>query len=199
MARRAADQRPMSQSAVENLEVEISCIAALNIVELRTLWRETMGRPAPDAVSKDLIARALAYRLQEQRRGGLDPHLHRLLLSLAKPGAEPVRHLKIGSVIVREFEGKIHEVMVAPGGFYWSGQTYTSLSAIARKITGTSWNGPRFFGLRGKSEPAQAELVVKSTGLGKDERGSSRGAVRPRGKGVLADGAGGDRTIGDRR
>ena len=58
--------------------------------------------------------------------------------SLLKPGAEPVRHLKIGSVIVREYEGKVHKVMVAPGGFYWSGQTYSSLSAIARKITGTS-------------------------------------------------------------
>ena len=74
-----------------------------------------------------------------------------------KPGAEPVRHLKIGSVIVREHQGEIHEVMVAPGGFCWSGQIYSSLSAIARKITGVSWNGPRFFGLRGKDEPAQAE------------------------------------------
>jgi hypothetical protein len=199
MGARMTQLRPISQSAVEDLNVEINRIAALNIVELRTLWRETMGRPAPDALSKDLIARALAYRLQEQRLGGLDPHLRRLLMSLPKPGTEPIRHLKIGSVIVREFDGKIHEVMVAPGGFHWSGQTYASLSAIARKITGTSWNGPRFFGLRGKEEPAQAELEVKSTGVGKDERRSSRGAVRPRCKGVLADEAGGDRTIGDRR
>jgi hypothetical protein len=95
----------------------------------------------------DLIARALAYRLQEQRLGGLDPQLRRLLMSLAKPGAEPVRHLKIGSIIVREHEGKIHEVMVAPGGFYWSGQVYPSLSAIARKITDTNLNGPRYFRL----------------------------------------------------
>jgi hypothetical protein len=199
MARRAADRRTISQSAVEDLNVEIYRIAALNIVELRVLWRETTGRPAPDALSKELIARALAYRLQEQRLGGLDLHLRRLLMSLPKPGTEPIRHLKIGSVIVREFDGMIHEVIVAPDGFHWSGQTYASLSAIARKITGTSWNGPRFFGLRGKDEPALAELEVKSTGVRKDERRSSRGAVRPRCKGVLADGAGGDRTIGDRR
>ena len=198
MGARMTQLRPISQSAVEDLNVEINRIAALNI-ELRVLWRETTGRPAPAALSKELIARALAYRLQEQRLGGLDRHLRRLLMSPPKPGTEPIRHLKIGSVIVREFDGKIHEVMVAPGGFYWSGQTYASLSAIARKITGTSWNGPRFFGLRGKDEPAQAELELKSTGVGKDERRSSRGAVRPRGKGVLADGAGGDRTIGDRR
>ena len=85
MARRAADRRPMSQSAVENLEVEISRIASLNIDQLRVLWRDTTGRPAPDFLSKELIARALAYRLQEQRLGGLDPHLHRLLISLEKP------------------------------------------------------------------------------------------------------------------
>ena len=85
---------------------------------MRALWRETMGRPAPDAFSKDLIARALAYRLQEQSLGGVDQHLRRLLASLAKPGAEPIRHLKIGSVIVREFEGEIHEVTVAPGGLF---------------------------------------------------------------------------------
>ena len=157
MAARLSDRRPIAPSAVENLDAEIDRIAALNLNELRALWRETMGRPAPEALSKDLIARALAYRLQEQRMGGLDPHLRRRLASLAKPGAEPVRHLKIGSVIVREFDGKIHEVMVAPGGFYWAGQTYASLSAIASKITGTSWNGPRFFGLRGKDEPPQAE------------------------------------------
>ena len=150
MAARASNRRPISQSAVEDLNVEINRIAALNIHQLRMLWRETTGRPAPDALSKELIARALAYRLQEQRLGGLDPHLRRLLMSLPKPGTQPIRHLKIGSLIVREFEGEIHEVMVAPGGFYWSGQTYASLSAIARKITGTSWNGPRFFGLRGK-------------------------------------------------
>ena len=182
------------QSAVETLDAEIDRIASLNIDELRALWRETMGRPAPEALSKDLIARALAYRLQEQSLGGLDPHLRRLLTSLAKPGAEPVRHLKIGSVIVREFEGKIHEVMVAPGGFYWSGQTYSSLSAIARKITGTSWNGPRFFGLRGKDEPAQADSDAKPIAATKNDSRPSRGAVRPRFKGAAA-----DRTSGDRR
>jgi hypothetical protein len=199
MGARMTQLRPISQSAVEDLSVEINRIAALNIDQLRVLWRETTGRPAPVALSKELIARALAYRLQEQRLGGLDPHLRRLLMSLPKPGTEPIRHLKVGSVIVREFDGEIHEVLVAPGGFYWSGQTYASLSAIARRITGTSWNGPRFFGLRGKDEPAQAELELKSTGVGKDERRSSRSAVRPRYKRVLADEAGGDRTIGDRR
>jgi hypothetical protein len=121
------------------------------------------GTP-PNTLSRDLIARALAYHLHEQRLGGLDPHLRRLLATLARsPG--PIRHLKIGSVIIREHEGKIHEVMVASGGFCWSRQIHSSLSTIARKITGTSWNGPRFFGLREK-EPhifgvTQVRLCVR--------------------------------------
>jgi hypothetical protein len=193
MGARVSEGRPTPQSAVENLDAEIDRIATLNLSELRTLWRETMGQPAPAALSKDLIARALAYRLQEQRKGGLDPHLRRRLASLEKPGAEPVRHLKIGSVIVREFGGKTHEVMVAPGGFYWAGQTYSSLSAIARKITGTSWNGPRFFGLRGKDEPALADTEPKLAGVVEDARRPSRSAVRPRFKGAATDGASGDR------
>ncbi len=199
MGARASNRRPMSSSGVDNLDAEIDRVAALNIDQLRTRWRETTGRPAPDALSKDLIARALAYRLQEQNLGGLDPHLRRLLLSAAKPGAEPIRHLKIGSVIVREFEGEIHEVMVAPGGFHWSGQTFSSLSAVARKITGTSWNGPRFFGLRAKNEPPEPGSEIKATGLSKDERRPSRGAVRPRFKGASADSDGEVSAVGDRR
>jgi hypothetical protein len=192
MVARGSDRRPTSRSAVENLDAEIDRIAALNIDRLRALWRETTGRPAPDTLSKALIARALACRLQEQRLGGLDPQLRMLLMSLAKPGAEPFRHLKIGSVIVREHEGEIHEVMVAPGGFCWAGQTYSSLSAIARKITGVSWNGPRFFGLREKDEPAQAEKEAMPKIAMKDERRPSRGAVRPRLKEGSPDGVAGD-------
>ncbi|HZZ25330.1 MAG TPA: DUF2924 domain-containing protein [Roseiarcus sp.] len=64
-----------------------------------------------------------------------------------------MRHLKVGSIIVREFQGAVHEVMIVPDGFCWQGTVYASLSTIARKITSTSWNGPRFFGLRG-GDPA---------------------------------------------
>ncbi len=198
MVTRNSPRQPMSQSAVESLDAEINHIAAMNIEKLRVLWREMMERPAPDSLSKDLIARALSYRLQEQSLGVPNPHLRRLLASLAKPGGEPIRHLKIGSVIVREFEGKVHEVMVAPGGFYWSGQTYASLSAIARKITGTSWNGPRFFGLRGKEESPEPEPEIKPTGLKADERRPSRGKVQPRVKGTSVQRVAPDRAVGNR-
>jgi hypothetical protein len=94
-----------------------------------------------------LIARALAHWLQEECLGRLASQLRKVLASIAKKGAEPVRRVKAGSVIVREYQGKLHEVMVVPGGFLWQEQTYTSLSTIALRITGTSWSGRRFFGL----------------------------------------------------
>jgi hypothetical protein len=80
---------------------------------------QTVGSP-PEALSRDLIARALAYWLQEERLGGLDTHVRTLLASLTKKGAQRVRHLKVRSVIVRE----VHEVL-APAGFCWQGQIYS--------------------------------------------------------------------------
>src|SRR5260370_41807883 len=109
------------------------------------------GQGAPRALSRDLMARMIAHRIQEQRLGKLAREMRLRLDGLARGGAEPVRHLKVGTVMVREHQGETHEVTVVPGGFSWKEKTYPSLSAIAKGITGTSWNGPRFFGLRGKS------------------------------------------------
>ena len=82
--------------------------------------------------------------------GGLDPRIRKLLGAREK--GLSARHVKVGSIIIREYQGKLHEVVVVPGGFCWQGQVFASLSTIARKITGTSWNGLRFFGLRGGEE-----------------------------------------------
>ena len=146
-------RRPARLPAAEDLDAELGRIAAMTIDQLRDLWRETRGREPPEALTKDLIARALAHFLQDERLGGLRPDLRELLASLPTKGAAPMRHLKVGSVIVREHRGAVHEVMIVPDGFCWQGKVYASLSTIARKITGTNWNGPRFFGLRG-GEPA---------------------------------------------
>jgi hypothetical protein len=75
-------------------------------------------------------------------------------------GSEPIRRLKAGTVLVREYGGARHTVTVVAGGFAWNGAIYPSLSSVARAITGTAWNGPRFFGLtrvnkREKNEPVQ--------------------------------------------
>ena len=113
----------------------------------------------PPAFSKDLLARAIAFHAQQKAFGGLPPATARLLRSLVTPGVEPPRQIKVGSVIVREHKGVVHEVLAVPGGFCWQGKTYDSLSTIAKTITGTRWNGPRFFGLRQKRDsPSQGNL-----------------------------------------
>jgi hypothetical protein len=109
----------------------------------------------PAGLTKDIMARMIAYRLQEEAFGGLDPETVRLLDRLAR-GEKPNelnRRLKAGTVLVREYQGERHTVTVVPDGFVWQDTTYSSLSTIARAITGTAWNGPRFFGLRVPGEP----------------------------------------------
>ena len=153
MGRKSAWQPVLGPTA--DLDGAVRCIGAMTIDQLRGAWRQTFGSDPPAALSKDLMARALAYRLQERALGGLSPDTKRLLRSLPREGAEPPRRIKIGSVIGREHQGVVHEVLVVPNGFCWRGQTYASLSTIARAITGTSWNGPRFFGLRGSRKRAR--------------------------------------------
>jgi len=146
------------------IEAELTRIGVLSLDELRQLWRTMTQRNAPKALSRDLLARMIAYRLQEQALGRLSRETCKLLDRLARGEAEPVRHLKVGTVMVREHNGELHEVMVVPGGFSWRDKTYASLSAIALAITGTSWNGPRFFDLRGRSDadvPVEADAELK--------------------------------------
>jgi Protein of unknown function (DUF2924) len=137
--------------SAEALEAAIARIDVMNRGALRACWRETLGSDPPSAFSKDLLARIISHRMQEQALGGLSVATARLLRSLTRPGAEPSREVKVGSVVLREHKGVVHEVLVVPGGFRWQGETYASLSTVARKITGVSWNGPRFFGLRSKA------------------------------------------------
>lgn len=130
----------------------IQRVGAMAIDALRKEWRIIFGSEPPPAFSKDLLARAIAYRIQEDACGGINASTARVLRSLQKPGADPPRQVQIGSVIVREHKGVLHEVLVIPGGFWWQDKTYSSLSMVAKAITGISWNGPRFFGLRSRKE-----------------------------------------------
>src|SRR3954453_2927525 len=102
----------------------------------------------PAGLSKDLLGRMVAARLQERAFGGLDRDSLRFLQSLARQERPPRRQLKPGTVLVREYQGRRHIVTSVRDGFDWQGTTYQSLSAIARAITGTAWSGPRFFGLQ---------------------------------------------------
>ncbi len=122
--------------------------------ELRARWDRAFGRPAPKRASRDLLLRALAYRLQEQAEGGLSKAALRRLAALAdpkvdggrtRPAAPPPR---AGTRLIREWRGEVHRVDVLERGFDYRGESYASLSRIAREITGTRWSGPLFFGLR---------------------------------------------------
>ena len=115
--------RPASSPA-DDLDSRIAAIAAMNIDQLRALWRAEHRCDPPAGLTKDLLARALTYGLQERAFGGLSASTARVLRSLGKPGPERQRHIKVGSLLIREHEGKRHEVVVIPGGFLWEGRTY---------------------------------------------------------------------------
>ena len=129
---------------------EVDHVRSLGIVALRTRWRSIFDKSPPVGLTKDIIARMIASRIQEEAFGGLDKDSIKLLDRLArgdKP-SEVNRRLKPGTVLVREYKGERHTVTVMPNGFLWHETNYAKLSTIARSITGTAWNGPRFFGLR---------------------------------------------------
>jgi hypothetical protein len=135
--------------------VEIERIRSLDLDALRAEWRKVFKRAPPTCLTEDILGRMIAYRLQEQVLGGLDRQTVKMLDRLGrgeKAGVELNRRLKPGTVLLREYQGERHEVTVTPDGYIWRGATFTSLSAIARAITGTSWNGRRFFGVLGGGE-----------------------------------------------
>jgi hypothetical protein len=124
------------------------------IVELRALWRTKFKSEPPMAFGPDLLRRSVAQKIQETAYGSLDAAttklLNQLMVQHAKTPGQLVlpRRIKVGAALVRRWKGNSHRVTVLSYGFDYEGKTYTSLSEIARLITGTRWNGPRFFGLR---------------------------------------------------
>lgn len=134
---------------LEELLVEIR---SLDYAGLKARYQEVLRRPPPPRLSRDLLQRALAYQLQTDWLGGLSPKVEKLLQSSSSPWTlNGHRKLEPGSQLVREWQGEMHIVDVLKDGFRWQGKQFSSLSAIARAITGTRWSGPRFFGLTGNS------------------------------------------------
>jgi hypothetical protein len=141
------------------VEAELDRLALMPIAQLRVGYRELFRSDPPKAFGPDLLRRSIAHRIQEKAYGGLSRPAQRLLDQMikayaAKPSGRIVlpRRIKPGSVLVREWKGKSHRVMVLADGFAYDGMTYNNLSEIAVLITGTRWNGPRFFGLRSKTQ-----------------------------------------------
>lgn len=147
-----------------DLEVarKLEVLCDLTPDELRKEWRR-LYRSQPPRLSRDLLVRAIAYRIQELRYGGLSKASNRRLASLvetrdsgvelAKEGAQ---RIKAGARLVREWNGRTHTVTVEDEGITYAGLRYQSLSAIARHITGARWSGPRFFGIAAKKVNSDA-------------------------------------------
>jgi hypothetical protein len=165
----------MDQQHVDpaTIEAEIARIRSLAPEPLRWRWRAVFGRKPPPDLSTHLLGRMIAWRLQEQAFGGLDRASLTFLDGLARQSTSHRRHLKPGTVLVRDYQGQRHTVTVTADGFEWQGTTYHSLSAIARAITGTAWSGPRFFALAPK-KGAPARSTHK--------RSESRNGSQPRAK-----------------
>jgi hypothetical protein len=129
---------------------EIERVRSLSGAALRRRWQAEFGRRPPRSLTGDLLRRMIANRIQEEAFGTLDRATLKLLDGLAGCGGarRRERNLKIGTVLVRDYQGRRHTVTIGPDGFVWDGASYSSLSAIARAITGTVWNGPRFFAIK---------------------------------------------------
>lgn len=134
---------------------ELERLPTTPIAQLRIRYRESFRAEPPPAFGPDLLRRSIAQRIQEKAYGTLPSAAQRLLdqlikAAIAKPNGrlELPRRIKPGSELVRTWKGRSYRVTVMVEGFAYNGKTFASLSEIATEITGTNWNGPRFFGLR---------------------------------------------------
>jgi hypothetical protein len=160
----AGDRAPSS-----DLADRLARLKTLDLSAMRQEWRR-LYRAEPARLSRDLMMRALAYRIQEIAFGGLSKAMLRRLASLAAefesdgqiaPPAQP--RVKPGARLVREWRGRTHAVVVTQDGFEFEGTLHRSLTSVAREITGAAWSGPRFFGLARAPEASRGPETALST------------------------------------
>ena len=159
MQRKRRNGRTSTRTSVED---EIAHLRGLDLKGLRSRWQTVFQRSAPAHLTRYLLFAVIAYRIQVDRYGDLDHATRQLLERTDSREARPAMSARLasfdqkrteltpGTVLVREWDRQAQRVMVMADGFAWNGQTYDSLSKVAFAITGTKWNGPRFFGLRDK-------------------------------------------------
>jgi sugar/nucleoside kinase (ribokinase family) len=152
-ARDAATAIAANPTGHHELSQQIAALNELTAQQLRDEWR-TLYRGQPPRLSRDLLIRTVAYRMQELAYGGLSKATQRKLASLTKElrrkgsiVVTPDTSLRSGTRLVREWRGRTHTVIVMENGFEYAGKTFSSLTKIAHAITGAHWSGPRFFGL----------------------------------------------------
>ena len=149
---------------MSDLESKLAELHSMPPAQLRALWRECWRRPAPE-LGPDLLRRGIAWKLQSRVHGDLPSHVKRTIDAAAdrlRNGEEVVSSkmasLKAGTRLVREWRGKVHQVVVLDEGYEHEGRRYTSLSQIAAAITGGHWSGPVFFGVK-KRKTVKRQLI----------------------------------------
>ena len=165
-ARRASPPSPPCVPASVFTELE-----SLNHTQLRARWAQLFGTAPPKSFHRRMLARAIAWKLQVNAHGDISPAVHRDLRVAAararaarvKPAAVPLPELppasaviKPGTRLVKIWRGQTYVVDIEAEGVRWNGVLYTSLSAVAKAITGTHWNGLIFFGLRHRTSYGEA-------------------------------------------
>jgi hypothetical protein len=160
----ARSGRPSSLD--DRVRDDMAALHGMNLGELRALWQKLYRTPVPKGFRRELLIRACAYKIQAKAYGELAPRTRRKLLKIADAAEQGTfttagapRRLRPGTRLVRAYEGKTHTVEVLTEGFAWNGQKFRSLSAIAKAISGTNWNGHVFFGL---PRPAKASKTAES-------------------------------------
>ena len=134
------------------LEARIAGLLSMSVAQKKAEWRRLRGVPAPPAFGVGLLTRAIAHAMQEKAAGGSDKAMERRIAQLtAKASGKKTRKapvvLRPGTWLSRTWHGTTHQVIVLETGFEYRGERYVSLTAIAQRITGARWSGPRFFGL----------------------------------------------------
>ena len=168
-----------------SLEAEIARLPDLGLNELRARWKTLFGHPAPKSLRRNFLARALAYQTQVEAYGGLSETTKRRLREIAAAvrrgdtdAAGIGSQTRRGTQMIRQWKDKTHTVTALTDGFEWDGQVYKSLSAIAKAITGTNWNGFAFFGIQraplGNKNAAGSRRKPLS-----GEQTSSKALIRP--------------------
>jgi hypothetical protein len=159
-----------SKSPGASVEDEIAHLRDLDLRGLRARWHSVYRRPPPSHLPRHLLFAVLAFGIQADRFGDLDHETRKVLDRAGPKESGPTMagrlesldrkraDLTPGTVLVREWDRQSHRVMVLAEGFAWNGQTYDSLTKVAFAITGTRWNGPRFFGLRDKQAKPVSEV-----------------------------------------
>jgi hypothetical protein len=159
--------RSPSHAREIELPAKLAALEQMGLEPLRAAWLQVYGSPPPPRLSRDLMARGIAFKLQEAAYGGLRPAARRQLAGMIegnKTGSRAGRamtsvSLRAGATLVRTWQGQTHTVQVLADGYEHQGQRYRSLSHIAKAITGAHWSGPRFFGLTSAASSATNEAA----------------------------------------